>query len=101
VVQFSIVMAQSEHELWTPDIPCHADSSAFGRAIPLDLHSVASPSSVVAAVGPLRHHTLDRWQQREPPARNVTAAGLLHQLQARMSVLADKPLEAGSSRESG
>src|SRR5438105_11216030 len=97
MMQLSIVMAQSEHELWTPHVPCHADNSAIGRAIPLDLHPVASPSSVVAAVGPFRHHTLDRWQEREPIARNVTATGLLHQLQTRMGVLADKPLEPGSS----
>src|SRR5438105_11019932 len=97
MMQLSIDMAQSEDELWTPHVRCHADNGAIGRAIPLDLYPVASPSRVVAAVGPFRHHTLDRWKQREPLARNVTAAGLLHQLQTRMGVLADQPLEPRSS----
>ena len=98
VVQLSIDMAQTEHELWIPHVPCHADNGAIGGAIPLDFQPVAAPSSVVAAVRPFRHHALDRWQEGEPLARNVTSAGLLHQLQTRMGVLADKPLEPDSSR---
>jgi hypothetical protein len=94
----SIVMAHAEDQLRSTRISCYADDGTVSSAIPLDLHPVASPSRVVAAIRPFRHHTLDRPKQREPLASGVVAAGLLHHLHAGMRVLSHDVLEPGASR---